>query len=125
MLRKEIGEVLKTFDENVFYGRVSNDKLKELAGKTYIIYGSNDLSRKDNRSNDWIESYNVVICKDDHIDIDFIFSVIDSLQEIPKLNISNTPIDFRYIKLNDSDTIVTTATIALTQTIKRLDFDGA
>lgn len=113
---------IKKYGKRVFYGqKPSNIKLDDW---NYIVFGQESIVKSGSNSMDLSPYYFVDIIREDFIDDDTIFGIIEVMEEIPgmKLCQGENPID--YINKGNTDIVCELMRLRFTKPMKRINLNG-
>ncbi len=118
-MRDKILKALKQFDNNVFYGAVTEKDFQKLSSADCIIFASSDYHLKDAKSKDLIAEYYVFIVRENYICENLIVEIINAMEAIPGLRLTNQPNNFEYMPKGKTDIMLETIRLQFSKTIKR------
>lgn len=118
-MQNKITEALKTIDEKVFYGAVTEKDFQELDSADCIVFATSDFKKKAVDSRDLVFTYDVFIVRENYIPENTILSVIKAVENIPQLRLVGQSNLFEYVKKGKTNVIVESVCIKFSRTVKR------
>lgn len=109
-------------DRRIFYGQKPSDVVVE--DWNYIVFGVEDIEKSGSNSMDLSGYYFVDIIRENFIDDDTIFSLIEAIEEIPGLKLcrGSNPVD--YVNKGNTDIVCELMRLRFTRPMKRINLNG-
>lgn len=114
-IREAIESKLKEIDSNVYYGRVTNN---DMLNWNYIIFGKERIKKAAEKSIDLTNYYWITIVRENYIPDDTVYDVINKLNSIPGLHLSNEDGTYQYIFKDNTELVVELVTLVFAKTKK-------
>lgn len=103
-------------DENVHYGRIPESQINE--DWNYFVFGKSTLRPTGTSNIDLIDNYWVAIVRENYIPDELVFDVIDKLNSIPGLKLTNEDGNYEYVFKNKTDLVVEILTLSFSKVKK-------
>lgn len=109
-------------DRRIFYGQKPSGVVIE--DWNYIVFGVEDIEKSGSNSMDLSGYYFVDIIRENFIDDDTIFSLIEAIEEIPGLKLcrGSNPVD--YVNKGNTDIVCELMRLRFTRPMKRINLNG-
>lgn len=109
-------------DRRIFYGQKPSDVV--IDDWNYIVFGVEDIEKSGSNSMDLSGYYFVDIIRENFIDDDTIFSLIEAIEEIPGLKLcrGSNPVD--YVNKGNTDIVCELMRLRFTRPMKRINLNG-
>lgn len=114
--REKIEKALMEIDENVHYGRIPESQINE--DWNYFVFGKSTLRPTGTSNIDLIDNYWVAIVRENYIPDELVFDVIDKLNSIPGLKLTNEDGNYEYVFKNKTDLVVEILTLSFSKVKK-------
>lgn len=112
MLEKKLKEI----DSDVFYGKVPETALK--SDWNYFVFGKDRLKKSGKSGIDLCDFYWIGIVRENYIPDELVFNVIDQLNSIPGLKLTDEAGDYDYVFKGKTDLVVEILTLNFAKTKK-------
>ncbi|WP_307993794.1 hypothetical protein [uncultured Intestinibacter sp.] len=117
----KIEEALASFKLPVWYGKTfckSDDKWN------YFVFNKKQFNRSGKSKIDFNYDYQVHIIMENYIEEGFEQKVIKKIKENTNLKLIDQPMQFNYVKKNNTNLVVEILTLEFTKTFKGCDING-
>lgn len=114
--REKIEKALMEIDKNVHYGRIPESQNNE--DWNYFVFGKSTLRPTGTSNIDLIDNYWVAIVRENYIPDELVFDVIDKLNSIPGLKLTNEDGNYEYVFKNKTDLVVEILTLSFSKVKK-------
>ena len=104
----EIYEKLSTLNSNVWYGM--SEEVTNLDTLDYIVF-FRDYTTYYQEKKSFSDYYTIAIVKENYIEEDYFLQVIEKMEEIKGMKVTNDNINYDYTKKPNTDVIIEIATI--------------
>lgn len=117
-MRNKIEAALKPLGLKMYYGmgpKIDKDNYADM-----IIFNQREIS-VENLGESYVlkPAYRVIIIKENYIEDQLVFDVLEALKDIPGLRIMNEIPKYDYLPIGDTDRYVETLTLYYSATVKR------
>lgn len=115
--REKIEQALSQIDDNVYYGKVPQKDLEE-KNWNYLVFGKSTLSPSGNSNINLTDIYWVGIVRENYIPDELTTDIIDSLNSIPGLKLTQQEGNYEYLFKKNTDLVVEVLTLSFSKVRK-------
>ncbi len=119
-MRDEIEKKLKDIDSNIFYGIVPEEI--DLSEWNYFVHGMKKIRKSGTSNVDFNRYFYVTIVREDYIDDETIFKVIEKICEIPGMRLADVEYEVDYAFKGKTDLAVEMLELIFTKPLKGSNF---
>lgn len=114
--RETLEKALKEIDDNIYYGKVPESALQN--AWNYLVFGKKKIKKAGNSGIDLCDYYWVGIIRENYIPDELVFDVIDKLNSIPGLKLTDEDGEYDYTFKGKTDLVVEILTLTFAKVKK-------